>query len=982
MRHFLSPAMLATAGVLMTLTAVQEVRAQDADASGSRPAMEEVVVTGSRIVRQDYVAESPIMTIDREIMDMSGPQSLDALLNTMPQFAASNVGSSSSPARQGRQNANLRRLGIQRTLVLLDGRRMTPSDPSGAVDLNAIPSSLIDNIEVITGGASAVYGSDAIAGVVNVQLKRDFEGLEILAEYGRSERDDGESLDLTLTFGGNFADGRGNLVAAVNYFDRGPVMRGSRSFFDNSNIAGQLQGGRITTSAQNLPTAEALEDIFIGQYGLAEAPALNAPFAIYDDGTLFSTQAPIVNFDPSRVPYVIDGTRVGFPQGPTYPLRQPLERINTFVAGRYDITETVEIYAQYTRMEYDSSYSRQGWSASSRDGTPQIPITNPFIPPDLAYIMASRPDPDAPIFFDSNTGRVAKAEYDNNYQMNDILIGVRGELPYSDWTFDLYGSHGKLRATEIRSGFIDYDGWLTLVNAPDGGQSVCPGGFNPFAIEMMSQRPEQDACFRMLNHTLQELTTIEQNVIEGVIQGGLMELPAGQIRFAAGATYREQSYDYQPSEGRIREQTMPNQPTDVTGGGYDVWEVFGEVDVPLLSGLPLVDYLATGLAYRHSDYSLAGAVDTYKLSLDWRVNDSIRLRASQQRAIRAPALGELYRPAERASASVGPTSSGAGDPCDSVGRLRDPAFNPNHEQVRQLCLLQGVPEPVIDLYRFSGSSVSGVASGNTALEEETADTFTAGIIWQSTFDAPLLQDLSIAIDYYDIEVEDAIGVLTARVGMNRCFNADGVSNPTYDPNNFFCQLTTRNAEGRVQTQLQPTLNLGGYKTSGVDLQVDWRFALQDLGFESPASMGFKLILAHLISQEIQNLPDEPFTDYAGTIGNAQIDPGAISNPEWRAHLHVNYAHGPFDLAMRYQWIDSMTHASDAGQSNSTLPGVSSRSYVDLLGTWTLSDATRIRVGVTNLFDREPPVWEREGSTDLAMYDLMQRRYFVSVSHSL
>lgn len=945
----------------------------------SAPALEEFVITGSRIVRQDYLAESPIVTLDRSSIDMSGPQLLDATLNTLPQFAPSNANASSSPARQGRNNANLRGLGIQRSLVLLDGRRMTPSDPMGAVDLNTITSSLIENIEVITGGASAVYGSDAIAGVMNVKLRRNFEGVEVNAQYGVSERGDGASYDLGVTMGGNFADGRGNMVGSITMYDRERVNRNERPFFVGSGIAGQLQGGRIVMSANNLPSMEAIEELFVNRYGSSLVPARNAPFAVYPDGTLFATQAPLANFDESRVPYIQDDTRVGFPIGETYPLQQPLERFTFFGRGRYELTDNVEAYIQFSRVQYDSEYSRFGWSASSVDGTPSLPVTNPFIPDDLAFLLASRANPDANFSFPHTTGRISDSLYQNSANVSDVMIGLSGNVGYKDWTWDFYASRGRTENTEVLSGFVDYESWKMLVNAPDGGRSVCPGGFNPFAIEMLSQQPEQEACYRLLNRTLQERTVLDQDVVEGVMQGAMFDLPAGEVRFAAGLSYREQSYDYRPPEEKIRSEVMPDQPTDVTGGSYDVYELFGEVNVPIVAGLTGVDHLGVGLAYRYSDYNLVGGINTYKTSLDWRVNDSFRVRASQQRAIRAPALGELYRPAERGSAGLGSTTLGGGDPCDTVGALRDPALNANHEQVRQLCLQQGVPESVIDLFRFSGSSVSGVAEGNTDLKEETSDTLTAGLVWSSNFSQPLLRNLQASIDYFDIQIDDAVGVVTASVGMQRCFNADGVSNPTYDPNNWFCQLTTRDENGSVDTQLQPTLNLASYKTSGVDMLVDWGFDLVDLGLNVEGSMNFNLVVSHLLSKEIQNLADEPYTDYAGTIGNAQIDAGSISSPDWRVNLNTGFNKGPYDVSLRYRWVDSMKHSAGAGGSTSQ-PGVTSRQYFDLLGAWHPLDSTTIRFGVTNLFDKEPPEWTGAGATDLAIYDLMQRRYFMGVTH--
>ena len=239
----------------------------------------DIVVTGSRISRPDYVAESPILSVGPEAIAARGPTTLDTTFNQLPQFAASNANSGSSPARQGRANANLRGLGIQRTLVLLDGRRTQPSDPLGAVDLNTIAPGLIENIEVITGGASAVYGSDAIAGVVNVKLRNRFEGLELDAQYGVSDRSDAEGLSLSATMGGNFAGDRGNIVASIGYFDRTSTFRGSRPFFEGSGIASALIGGAVTASGTNLPTQAALNAVF-ARYGVTGSPARNASFGV------------------------------------------------------------------------------------------------------------------------------------------------------------------------------------------------------------------------------------------------------------------------------------------------------------------------------------------------------------------------------------------------------------------------------------------------------------------------------------------------------------------------------------------------------------------------------------------------------------------------------------------------------------------------------------------------------------------------------
>lgn len=951
------------------------------EASDRAADVDEVVVTGSRIARTDYVAESPIVTVGAAAVEARGPATLESTFNQMPQFAASNANSGSSPARQGRNNANLRGLGIQRTLVLLDGRRMQPSDALGAIDLNSITPALIENVEVITGGASAVYGSDAIAGVVNFKLRKNFSGVELDAQYGVTDRNDAGAVSVSATLGGNFDEGRGNMVASVTYYDRNPTFRASRPFFERSGIASALQGGAIVSNASNLPTQAALNGVF-SRYGATTPAARNASFGVNADGTIFTTAAPILNLRyPEGEPYITQEGRVGFPLGNTLPLQTPIERYTGFVRGSYDLTENLEAYFQFNYMTYDSAYSRPGWSAGSTAPLALIPVTNPFIPADLRPILASRPNPGAPVNFTFSTSRIGRTAYQFNYDLMETLVGLKGKAPILDWTWDVYGSYGQTDASETTSGWVNVQAFNTLVNAADGGASICPGGFNPFLAQALETTPGQEACFNYLNRTLHEETKFTQQIVEGSLQGGLFDLPAGQVRFAAGASYRRATYDYAPPDARVRNEVWPVQATGPSDGSYNVKEVFAELYLPLLRDVMLVDELNLDVAYRRSDYNLVGAVDTYKASVDWAIAQGFRFRGGYQRAIRAPSLGELYAPPERSSAALGSTVSGAGDPCDVGGRLRNPALNPNAARVRALCIAQGVSPSIIDIYRFAGSSVSGVASGNLDLKEETADTWTAGLVWQSRFEQPLLRRLSASLDFYDIKVKDAIGVITSSVGLTRCFNADGQSNANYDPANYFCQLTTRNTNGGIETQVQPTLNLAAYEVSGLDFQTDWGFDLEDAGLGDRGSLTFNLVVSRLLHYKIQNLEGAPFLDYAGTIGNAQIDAGAIGFPDWKVAASATYAYGPATATLSYRWYDSMTHASDVGIANGTQPGVKDRQYVDLTGSWRLDKKTVFRAGVLNLFDVAPPEWTGAGATDLGLYDLLQRRYFVGVKRS-
>lgn len=941
---------------------------------------EAIVITGSRITRQDYVAESPILSVGTEAIAGRGPATLDATFNQLPQFAASNANSGSSPARQGRANANLRGLGIQRTLVLLDGRRTQPSDSLGAVDLNTIAPALIENVEIITGGASAVYGSDAIAGVVNFKLRRNFTGVELDAQYGLTERSDAEGLSLSATVGANFDGGRGNIVASLGYFDRGGTFRGSRPFFEGSGIASALPGGIVVASGTNLPSQAALNAVFAG-YGSSRNPVRNASFGVNGDGTLFTTSAPVLNLrDPADDAYLVVQDRVGFPLGETLPLQTPITRYSGFARVRYELTDTLEAYAQLNHVEYSAQYSRPGWSAGSVAPLATIPLSNPFVPADLRAIMATRPNPNAPLNFVFSTSRIGRTTYDFDNSVTEGLVGLRGKIPSLGWTWDIYGSHGSTVTDEAASGFVNIANWRSLVNAADGGASICPGGFNPFLIASLEDTPGQQGCFDYLNRTQRERTTFKQTIVEASVQGGVVNLPAGEVRFAVGAGYRRPTYAYTPDPQRVSGETWPTQPTGPAAGSYNVKEVFGELYVPVLRDVPFIEEFNLSAAYRYSDYSTVGGVSTYKLSGDWAVGEGLRLRGGYQRAIRAPSLGELFSPPERASAGVGPIIAGGGDPCDATSLFRS-ASNPEAARVRSLCIAQGVPESVIDIFRFAGSSVPGEASGNLDLKEETADTLTVGAVWQSRSSSPLLRRLSASVDYYDIRVKDAIGTITAQVGLSRCFNGDGESNPNFDPGNFFCQLTSRDAGGAIALQLQPTLNLAAYRVSGFDFQLDYGVALDDLGLGNAGTLSFNAVASNLQNYKIQNIDGAPFLDYAGTIGNAQIDAGATAFPEWKLNLSTTYAVGPAQFTATYRWYDKLGHYSDVGQDIASRPGSAARDYVDLVALFKVKDSYQLRLGVQNVFDTPPPEWVGFGGTDMGLYDILQRRFFVGVRTS-
>lgn len=942
--------------------------AQTSSAPADEMNVDEVVVTGSRIARKDYVAESPIVTVGAEAVASRGTPNIEATLNQLPQFTASSGGTTLSAARGGRANVNLRGLGIGRTLVLLDGRRLQPSDPLGAIDLNSISTALLENVEVISGGASAVYGSDAVAGVVNLKLKRNFEGLQVDAQYGQTTRGDGATSSVALTTGGSFQEDRGRALISISYMDRKQVQRGNRPFFRDA-ISGVYPTGLIFPDGTNLPTQAALNTAFRA-YNPANSPLLNHLIAFNPDGTLFTTTAPFLNVRPTAE-YDLRNVagQISFTVKDLVSLQQPMERYTVFGKFDYALTENIELYAQVNLAHFTTGQEQQGWSQLTFNPV-LMPVTNPYVPADVRPILASRPRPTAPFTYYFNTMLFGPAITEQEYDVSQYLFGARGGLGFDDWTWDIYGSYGLTDADASEQNYLSRSRYEALINAADGGASLCAGGYNPFSLT-----PPSQACKDYVLRDLNLTSRFEQYVAEGTIQGGLFDLPAGEIRFAVGAGYRKNSYVYDSDSSR--DDLIGPRPAGSTRGSTEVYEAFAELLVPVLKDLPFVNELSAGLAGRVSDYDSVGTVATYKASLDWALVPELRLRAGYQRSVRAPSIGELFQERRYISSPIGRALTGGGDPCDINSPYRKGAAA---AQIRSLCLAQGIPASLIDIHTFPGTAIGGNSIGNVDLKEESSDSITVGAVFNPRWDHPLTRKLSASIDYYDIKLKDAIGAITAQVSIQRCFNGDNSSNPTYSADNYYCKLFNRHSSGQFNQAQEPLLNLAAYRTSGVDMQFDWGIELSDFGLpEGAGGFDLNVVVSYLDKYEIQNFAGGAFLDFAGTIGNSQIDAESISKPEWKSVTTATYRRGPAELGVRWRYVDAMTNSANVGVANGNGLGVKAVDYFDIVANWKISPDLRVSAGVLNVGDKQPPEWTGLGATDPSLYDLVQRRWYVSLS---
>jgi len=926
---------------------------------------ETVVVTGSLIARRDYATATPIVSVTPDALKDSGQTTLESGLAQLPQFSSATAGAS-----PGEASLSLRGLGSQRNLVLLDGRRLLPSADNGTVDINQLPSGIIQSVEVITGGASATYGSDAVSGVVNFKTRQAFEGLEITSSFGTTQSYGGDSYDVNAVAGLNSPNDKGNLLLAAEYTKRIGVHQMDIPFSQQAinGVIPIIQGEYVGSS--NSPSKAAINSYF-AQFGAAANSVPNTGLIGFNsDGSLFAAGPPtVVNFETltdSQGRRVNDinlgavGNRSYFALAQT-----PLERWSIFSKGTYDFGGGLQAYGQALATNYSSTVPGDGSVTNARQ-LPTVPVTNPFIPAALKVLLASRPNPTAAFNiqkrFTDVGGYRTGTNANNIYQVVGGLSGVFGD----NLTWDVHGSHGQTQTNYSLVGGVRVDLVQEMLNAADGGASMCVGGLNPFGDNTVSA-----ACRQLLAPSIATRTAITQDELDASVQGSALTLPGGPVQFALGADYRSIGYKSVPDAELQDDVVFGNPPQAPAAGSTAVREGFGEVLIPALKDLPFVQLLNVDLAYRYSDYVLSGGTNTYKGDVDWRVTGGFRLRGGYERAIRAPAVSELFAAASGYITNRTPIINGVSDPCDVRGSLRNGS---TAAQIVNLCEAQGLSPALIPTFQTSNNQMSSIASGNPNLRPEKADTFTGGVVYQPEIDSPWFGNASISLDYYNIRIRDAIAEIDGNSVINKCFNIDG-SNPTFAATDYYCSLITRGVTGEVSALNTPNVNLGGYKTSGIDFQVDWTVDLSEVGFGSDAGgISANLNGSYLNDFKTQILPNTPYQENGGTT-TTPLGP----YPTWHTVSQFNYHNGDYSIGMRWRFIGGMEDSSIVTNPSSPILGPGTANYFDLILGYTLPTDTRLSLVVSNLLNRQPnQVGQNVGVTNASVYTLLGRTYLLTI----
>ena len=907
----------------------QDTSAQDDE--GDR--LEEVVVTGSRIPRRDLVANSPVNVVGAEEIALQSTVEIDRVLDALPQTVSTNGPSTNNPGN-GTANVNLRNLTTGtnapvRTLVLVNSRRFVGESSTGVVDLNNIPAALIERIEVVTGGASAVYGSDAMAGVVNFILKDDFDGAQIAAQYGLTQEGDGERYSIDFTLGTNFADGKGNVVIHGSYFDREQLTAGAREF-----SAVQLSE---TTDTDGNP-------IF------APGGSSRIPQGRFT-GSGFNV---LVQDDGSVRPYTAPADEYNF--APDNNLLLPLERWTIGAIGNYQLNEDIELFAE---MNYaNNRVERQLAPTPFAESGFEFDLNNPFMPDELRALYAANDTDGDGIVSGSifrrmtEAGPRVSADTRNLYR---FVGGLRGELD-NGMNWEVFYNFGRSEETQRQQGnivisrfqqglLVDPDNPTQCANTAGGCVVLNPFGAGNFTQEMVD--------FTRVAAT--NITTVQQQQVAGNLAGDLIELPAGPLGVAVGVEYRKETAENQPDTFLATGDIDGFNAGLPTTGSFDVAEIYAEAIVPILANVAGAEYLGLEAGVRFSDYSTAGGVTSYKIGGEWRPIEDLKIRGLYQRAVRAPNINELF---------LGQSNSfpGATDFCnDTADRTQAEA---------DFCVQMGVPADRIAGFQQEDAQVEVLLGGNPELFEETSDTWSLGFVYTPE----AVPGLMVSADFYSIDVEDAIATFGG--GLQSTIDACNIA---LDINDVFCQaLTARRADGQLEMVPLFNQNIANLSTKGVDFQAGYGF---DIG---EGSLDIIVNGVRVIEREVQGSPLLDPIDCAGVVG-VRLTCGR-ADPKWRFTTRVTYRLNEFTASLRHRYLDGVTDerivTGAATPATLLVPEIGSEQYFDLTLNYRLNDGLMLFTTIDNMLDNDPPVFGRgaagQFNTDAGTYDVLGRRFTFGV----
>lgn len=931
--------------------------------------LEEILVTGSRIPGTNLTAPTAVTTIDAEVINRSGLINVADILRAVPSFGVSALSSGNSnffTASNGINTLQLRNLGEDRTLVLVNGRRYVSGIAgSAAVDFNTIPTELIERVEVVTGGASAIYGSDALAGVVNVILNDDFEGVKVGYQFGEADAGGQIESRFNLTAGGNFNEDRGNAVISMTYTENKGTFARQRANTQVDDIAECL----FTGDPADCQTE--VEPFFssFSERGRFFVPSTGESFSISSGTGPTATVAPW------------DLEQFGFNRQAFRRYTVPLERYLVSTLLDYDMGGDVSAFVEATFAQTRTESELEPFPHSNSDlNIGGIPVDNPFVPQAIRDAVLAAGDTEIQYFRrTTEVGNRGASARRNTYR---LLAGFEGDIA-DEWDWQVYYGFGRMDDNQQGGGQINVPAMREALNAIDGDGNpatfdpVCANEFaraegcvpiNLFGLGSIS--PEAAAYVRAPS-SRQQFT--QQTITGASLGGSVFELPAGDVSFVVGAEYRDEKAEDVPDVLTQAGLNAGNAEAPIFGS-YNVKEAFVEFEVPLLSDAPFVQELSIGGAYRFSDYNTVDSTDAYAGRLSWAPLESLRFRAQYARAVRAPNISELFAPGGENFATVA-------DPCNGVTATT--AGN-----IAENC--RSIPA-IADRIAATGSfaltqtEIQGTGGftgrGNPNLDVETSDSWTFGAVFNDDFGAA--GDLLLSIDYFSIEIDHLIDTIERQTAVDFCFDTP----PSNFPNQF-CDFLTRDTDGPAFQLGELTgvdsgfVNEGTLETEGIDVSALWSWSMDDWFASVPGQASVRLNYTHLLdfTQTKFSVPD----DLVGETGFA----------EDKAQLAVTYDTGPWGAI--WEW----NHIADSVPDNSNPLfnfGVGAYNVHDLQVSFDFADSgmsdsllgsVRLYAGANNVLDEDAPIilsgvpGNTTGTdTDASVYDPIGRTWYVGFNLS-
>ena len=927
-------------------------------------ALNEIVVTGSRIRRVEAETASPIFTFDRNAIEMSGVTTMGQLVQRVPSVSGAATNTSvNNGGGDGASTIELRGLSDERTLVLLNGRRVigiagTSGATGGAVDINQFPVNLIERVDVLKEGAGAIYGSDAIGGVVNFITRTEFDGLELGYDYGESSESDGARDNFSVAWG--MDSDNGNVVISANYNTQEEISANDRDFARNALYlyggvvtaggSSRAPGGRIRFGGATPESAALAAQYGCGSVTLIEGAQGNS----LDDYRCFITSGPDADF---------------YNYQPLNLLVTPQERASFFTSASYNLAEDVEVYAEYMHSNTTSGYQIAELPFDSRDDDIVIPANNFYNPFGIAFGGVAAINDDAEWRVQSLGTRHNSVNTDNDH----ANLGFRGAIGDSAWDWDLSGGYSRVYQTNGTDGYLLQsrlqDAFGPSFLDPVSGEVVCgtPGniisGCTPVNVFDINNPAQTDALNTIAASYNQRTKASIKSFALG-FTGEAFNMPAGALQLATGASYEEYDFDFDTDS--ITETLPPDnlncglaQETcsSDSSGGYDVTSVYVEALIPILKDLPGATALNLILGSRYSDYNLFGDSTDSSVKLEWRPVQDLLIRGSWSEAFRVPQIGDLFG----GKFANAPTFN---DPCVGLTSAAV-AANPN---LAAACV-NVVPDAG---FAQPNSQVTGRYGGNANLGPETGDVLTAGFVYQPSF----FDGFSMTFDWWNYELENVITSLDVNSTAEICVNSGPSALVTSLPGSpSFCSLMNRNPDGTIYYIDQPTLNFGKLETSGYDL--GFKYLLRDT---AAGSFEFGIDATYIDKYDSTPCDICATTEVAGTF-----DRQFGNYADVRGLATLAWSYDAFSAQVAGRYVDGVViHDADGLpgiQGDLSIPSVA---YMDLGFGYAWKEKLSIQIGADNVTDKQPPLLYQNNvinaNTDVSTYDTVGRFYRASLKY--